>query len=113
MTNYYDFAQVDDIKVLLDPGTMSFEPRLLFMDGKKKVEMTLNSNIYENLLGEFMLHTGLGGEYKEIAERVMNEVASNVEQLDYWKMFTLKSKYKAKLMNAIKEEEKLGNYMPK
>ena len=53
MSNFYfcKFGQVEDIEVIIYPGNMSIEPVLFIMDGKKKVEITLSSNIYENDLG--------------------------------------------------------------
>lgn len=110
MSNFPKFAQVDDIEVFIDPGMVSVEPVLFIMDGKKRVEITLNSNIYENSLGEFMLHTGLSGEYRDAANKVMKELAAEVEHLDYFINYTLKPEYKEKLMSIIEEEEKSGRY---
>lgn len=111
-TNYYEFANVNDVEVLLDPGTMSVEARLLLVDGEDKIEMTLDSNVYENKLGDFMLHTGLNDKYKDTAEKVMSKVSEKTVVIGGFTQFTLKSKYKKKLTDAVKLEEKLGNYMP-
>lgn len=112
MANYYKFTKVNECEVLVDPGTMSVEPRLLLVNGEEKVEMTLDSNIYENKLGDFMLHTGLTDEQKEIAEKVMSKVAEKTVEVGGFTQFTLKSKYKKLLTDAVRKEEQLGNYMP-
>ena len=110
MSNFPKFAQVDDIEVFLYPGNMSIEPALFIKDGNKNVEITLDSNIYENDLGEFMLHTGLSGDYRDAANKVMRELAAEVVDLEYFIKYTLKPEYKEKLMSIIEEEEKLGRY---
>lgn len=110
MSNFPKFAQVEDIEVFIYPGNMSVEPALFIMDGKKRVEITLNSNIYENDLGEFMLHTGLSGEYRVAANKVMKELAAEVVDLEHFINYTLKPAYKEKLMRIIEEEEKSGRY---
>lgn len=103
MANFLKFANVNGVEVMLYPGNMSVEPTLLFKDEDEFVKMTLDSNIYENELGEFMFHEGLSDQRKVVAERIMNELASNVEQLTYVRMFTLKPAYKDKLMKVINE----------
>ncbi|MEJ8767510.1 hypothetical protein WKU33_16940 [Oceanobacillus sp. HCA-5259] len=112
MSNFYfcKFGQVEDIEVIIYPGNMSIEPVLFIMDGKKKVEITLSSNIYENDLGEFMLHTGLSGEYRDAANKVMRELAAEVVDLEHFIKYILKPAYKEKLMSIIEEEEKSGRY---
>lgn len=110
MTHLHTFANVDGVEVMVYPGKVSIEPVLLFKHDGELVEMTLSSTIYENELGEFMFHEGLSGKRKVIAEKVMNELASNVERLGQMLMFTLKPTYKEKLMKSIEEEEKLGRY---
>ncbi len=110
MTHLHTFASIDGVEVMLYPGQVSIEPILLFKHDDELVEMTLSSTIYENELGEFMFHEGLSGTRKVIAEKVMNEIASNVERLGQMLMFTLKPAYKEKLMKRIEEEIKLGRY---
>lgn len=110
MSNFQKFAQIDNMEVFIYPGMVSVEPELFIMDGKKKVAITLNSNIYENDLGEFMLHTGLFGDYRDAANKVMRELAAEVEHLDSFIKYTLKPEYKEKLMSIIEEEVKQGRY---
>ena len=97
MSKIQEFTKIKNVEVLLQPGNMSVEPKLFFKENGKLVGMTLDSNEYENELGEFRLHTGLSGEQKVTAESIMNELAVNVEQVGHWTDFTLKPKYMKKL----------------
>lgn len=110
MANLREFANVNDVEVLLYPGNVSIEPVLLFKEGKQLVEMTLSSNIYENELGTFVFHTGLSDKRKSIAETVMNELSSDIENVGELIMFTLKPEYQKKLNAIVQEEEESGRY---
>lgn len=110
MGNLKKFATVDNVEVMLSPGKMGIEPVLLFKDKDKFVEMTLSSNVYENELGKFVFHEGLSDERKVIAEKIMNELSSNVERVGDLLMFQLNPEYQEKLTNAILTEVKEGKY---
>lgn len=103
MTKIHKFANVNGLQVMLRPGNMSVEPMLLFKENEELIEMTLDSNIHENGLGEFMFHEGLHGEQKENAETIMNELADNIREIGHFRIFTLKDKHKEQLMKIIDE----------
>lgn len=110
MANYQKFATVDNVEVVLYPGKVSIEPVLLFKDEDEFVEMTLSSNVYENELGKFVFHEGLSDERKVIAEKIMNELSSDVERVGDLLMFQLNPEYQEKLTNAIRTEVEEGRY---
>lgn len=107
---YVEFAQVNDIEVLLYPGTVSIEPELFIKDGDKVVSITLSSGIYENLYEEFFLAEFLPEKYKKMAKVVVDELATEVTKVGEFTQFTLKPEYKEKLMKAIDEKDKMDGY---
>lgn len=110
MGNLKKFATVDNVEVMLAPGRLGIEPVLLFKDKDKFVEMTLSSNVYENELGKFVFYEGLSGERRAIAEKIMNELSSDVERVGKLLMFQLKPEYQEKLTNIIQTEIEEGRY---
>lgn len=103
MKNLQEFAMVDDIEVLVTPGDMSNEPRLFMKDGKKNVCITVNSNEYENRIGEFFINDAMSEVYQEKAFKVMNALSCETEDLEVFTMFTLNDEYHEKLMEMVRE----------
>lgn len=101
MSRFHKLAQVDDIEVLIDPGTINVEPRLLFKDGNKNIDFTLDSNLYENDLGEFMLNRRASEVHKDVIDKILDEIVHEMEDLGNITWFNLKQKYEVKVIEIV------------
>lgn len=107
---YFNFAEVDGFEVLLDAGKLSHDPELFIKDGKHLIPITISSGEYENDYGEFMFKELVPDKYKELAYKIMDEISCKKERIGFFLKFTLKPEYEKRLMEAIEENDKAGEY---
>lgn len=95
MSKKVEILDINGVKLLAAKGLVENELYVLNDDVENKI--TINSAAYENDYNEFMFDDTLDEDLKVIAENLLDKASERLEEIDGFKIYTLKKEFNKKL----------------